>query len=133
MKPSTAENIIMSKLLVLQTKRLLLNGALDRADEHAPESMLENVERLRREADQAQHAYRTAVLSYGSPVSSDYWLVAYGRLIESGTALMKRLRDATYELPPAERYEVSADIEALEGIVDRWTEARRHAMAGAIA
>jgi hypothetical protein len=73
------------------------------------------------------------VLSLGSPNDRDYWVVAYGRLIDVGRTLAQRLRRATPDLPPAERYEVSADAEMLEEIVAGWSESMKGSMVGAIA
>ena len=88
---------------------------------------------MHEEAERAQHEYRNAVLAYGSPGSTDYWLVAYGRLIETGTVLSDRLRSTMNELSPAERFEVAADVEMLESLIGRWNEAKRLAMAESIA
>jgi hypothetical protein len=74
------------------------------------------------------------MLEYGSPaVHHDFWTIAYGRLIEMGQALSAKLRSSVYSLPVAERYRVSADVEMLEEIVDRWTAAMRTAMVESVA
>ena len=63
----------------------------------------------------------------------DYWLVAYARLIDMAGVLMQRLHRAANRLPAHERYEVSADIEMLEGIIDSWTRSMRRTMVEAVA
>lgn len=138
MRRDVADQIIMSRLLVMQAKRLVLTSAQLRAKMYEGESQLEgNVVRLSRETEAANHAYRTAVLNLGSPDDRDYWVVAYGRLIDVGRTLAHRLRKATADLPPAERYEVSADAEMLEEVVAGWTGSMhrlmRESTAGAIA
>ena len=88
---------------------------------------------MRYETDMAQHAYRATMLAYGSPAHADYWLVAYARLIEMGRALTGKLRDSALSLAPAERYQVSADVEMLESLIERWTEEMHSSMADAVA
>ena len=133
MKKGAAAEVIHSRLLVMQAKRLMLNSYQRRLEEHGTDSLRQRVEQLRHETDQAQHRYRTSVLAWGSAESADYWLVAYGKLIEMGNVLSARLREATAELPPSERYEVSADVETLEGILEDWTRRMRTSMSEAVA
>jgi hypothetical protein len=111
-------------MLSLAERRLMLEGK---------DSLRRRAENLRLEAEQARHAYRSAILEYGSPESSDYWIVAYSRLIEMGNTLTTRLRDAIIDLPLSERYQASADVEMLEEIVDRWRVSMRAAMAKSVA
>jgi len=122
----------MSRLLVLQTKRLMLNSIQRRLARSESESVRERAEGLARETQQAQFRYRKAILDYGSPASSDYWLVAYGRLIEAGGALRSKLRSALGDLPADDRYEVSTDIEALDAILDGWNVSMRTAMSARV-
>jgi hypothetical protein len=133
MNREVANQIIMSRLLVMQSKRLMLTSAQRRLEKTESVSVEERVARLSRETEAANHAYRAAVLSLGSPDDRDYWVVAYGRLIDVGRTLAQRLRRATPDLPPAERYEVAADAEMLEEIVAGWSESMKGSMAGAIA
>ena len=121
----------MSRLLILQSKRLLLHSLERRAGEVGMESLQGRVERMRLDASQAQHDYRAAVLRLGSPQHKDYWVIAYSRLIEMGQVLTGKLRAAALDLSPAERYEISADVEMLETVVDGWTESMRRSMTAA--
>jgi hypothetical protein len=132
-KQKHADTVINSRLLVLQSKRLLLNSAQHRLDERGLEAHRERVDRLHREAADADVAYRATILLHGSPEQREYWLVAYGRLIEIGQALAGRLRASVDGMPAADRFEVSTDVEMLEDIVDRWTDAMRATMADAVA
>lgn len=133
MPRSTAETIIMARLLVLQSKRLMLSSLQRRLEEQGYQSLKERIARLRIEADMAQYSYRSSMLAWGSPDSVDYWLVAYSRLIEVGNVVVGKLRDATDDLPPAERYQVSADVEALEHMLAKWTLMVRQSMSRAVA
>jgi hypothetical protein len=125
--------IITSRLLILESKRLLLNSVLRRFDNTGDAPLGARVETLRGEAAHAQHVYRTVMLAWGSPEDPDYWLIAYTRLIEMGHALTGKLRDATAQLPVSERYEASADVEMLEEIVANWRESLKTAMAASVA
>jgi hypothetical protein len=133
LRQSTANEIISSKLLILQSKRLMLTTAERRLILTGHEGLRSRVEELRRQAEQAQHAYRNSVLALEEPDHPEYWLVAYSRLIEMGSALTFKLRAAVTELPPSERYQVAADVEVLEGILAGWSESMRRAMAAAVA
>jgi hypothetical protein len=132
-KQAVAAEMIQSRLLVLQSKRLMLNSCQRRLDAHGADTLRRRVEQLRRETDQAQYRYRTIMLAWGSAENADYWLVAYAKLIEMGNVLSARLRDATAELPPSERSQVSADVETLQGIVEDWTRRMRSSMSAAVA
>jgi hypothetical protein len=131
--PTVAHQIIQSRLLVLQTKRLMLSTYQRRLDEHGTEALRRRVEQLRTDTSHASHAYRSSVLQWGAADTSEYWLVAYGRLVEMGHALTNKLRAAADELPLHERYHVSADVEALEEIVEDWTRRMRRSMSEAVA
>ena len=131
MTEDVAANIIASRLLVLQSKRLMLNSVERRMNSSGAESLHAQAETLRAQMATALHAYRDTMLRLGSPHTSDFWLVAYGRMIEVGHALTMKLRSSVVTLPPRERYEVSIDIEMLEGIVQNWSESMRESMAAA--
>ena len=121
--------IITSRMLILQSKRLLLVSLRRRLAATGVGALKKRVDGLQAEAALAQHQYRDAILNWASPEDADYWVVAYSRLIEMGNVLTGKLRDASVVLPLEERGEVSADIEMLEEIVQSWTESRRESMA----
>jgi len=128
-----AHDIVTSRLLILQSKRLILRCKQKWLDANGEEWLRLEVEQMCLEAEDAQHRYRTTMLAWGSPEFQDYWLIAYARLIEMGSVLTTRLREATTQLPLGERYQVSADVEMLEDIVSNWTESLREEMAAAVA
>jgi len=113
----TADAIITSRLLVLQSKRLMLNRALRQLEKSSDEARARKVERLRDEIESAQQNYRSSILAFESPDRHEYWLVAYGRLIDMGGALIAKLREAARDLPNDERYAASTDVEMLESIL----------------
>lgn len=118
---STGEIVINSRLLVLQSKMLMLASLQRRAQDEA------RAARLEAEVGRTQHRYREAVLAWGRPENSDYWIVAYSRLIEVGNALLSKLQEA--DLPPSDRVEASTDFESLETVVAGWRQALRDSMA----
>jgi hypothetical protein len=132
-KRASDQEVISARLMILQSKRLMLGSLERRLSRSNPDDLQIRAETLRREAAHALDMYRGSVLAYGSPSHADYWLVAYGRLIDMGNALTKKLREATVTLPPEERYEISADVEMLEFIVGAWTESMRTAMSESVA
>jgi hypothetical protein len=137
---SVSEAIVTSRLLVLQSKRLLLasterrllGGGPQRPQAHH-DRLQEDAERFRAQTETAQAAYRAALLKFGSPEAPDFWVITYTRLIEMATALVAKLRAAAPELPPTERLEVATDVEALEDAIQRWRNQVRASMAGASA
>ena len=133
MRVRVAGELIQSRLLILQSKRMMLNSYQRRLDDLGTDALRKRVEQLRLESDRAQHRYRATILAWGSAKDADYWLVAYSKLIEMGNNLTSKLREATEELPASERYEVSADVEQLEEIVRDWTTRMRRSMAEAVA
>ena len=131
--PELVRQVVNGRLLVLQSKRLLLISSERRLNQSGPDSLRGRVERLRAETATAQYNYREAMLRWGSPQLDDYWPVAYGRLIEMGSSLSGKLRSSIDDLPPDERYEVSTDVEMLEKMVGRWSKSMRAAMAASVA
>jgi hypothetical protein len=127
------DSIITSRLLVLQSKRLMLDSIERRLDVWNSAGMRRRCDELRAETDAAQDRYRRALLAWGSTEDVDYWVMAYSRLIAKGNIIVKKMREANLTLPPAERYQVSADIEMMEHIVEDWTGSLRRSMAGAVA
>lgn len=127
------QHIVSSRLLILQSKRLMLNSCQRRMEDRKSDDMIRRADRLRREIEMAQHLYRKAILGFGSVEDTGYWVVAYNRLVEMGTMLSNRLRDAVGDLPVGDRYQVSADVESLELIVDEWRDAMRRSMSAASA
>lgn len=125
--------LVTGRLLVLQSKRLLLSSSERRLNESKFESLQGRVDRLRVETAMAQHDYRDSMLRWGTPEMYDYWPTAYSRLIEMGSLLSDKLRSAVDELPAAERFEVSTDVEMLESMVRRWSDSKRAAMASSVA
>jgi hypothetical protein len=131
--PAAAASIIMSRLLILQSKRLMLTSAERRLSNAGGDSLRGRVKRLRGEAAAAQYAYTSSILAFGSAGDRDYWVVAYSRLIQIGRVLTLRLRECAAGLPVAERYQASTDVEELEDIVKSWTDSMHASMAASLA
>jgi hypothetical protein len=131
--PGVADTLISARLLILQSKRLMLSSLQRRLEGSGIDALSKRVERLRAETERAQSRYRSTVLSIGSPRHDDYWPVAYSRMIEMGNILCSRLRDAMADLAPADRFVASTDIEALEHLVAGWRESMVASMRSAVA
>jgi hypothetical protein len=128
---SVGEAIVTSRLLVLQSKRLLLTSTETCLIQQDEAQLRERSGRLRAQTETAQHEYRTALLRWGSPATPDYWVVAYTKLTEVGTTLLTKLRSVPRGLPSAERFEVATDVEMLEDVVDKWRQEIRTSMTAA--
>jgi hypothetical protein len=131
--PGVADTLISARLLILQSKRLMLSSLQRRLEGSGIDSLRKRVERLKSETESAQYRYRSTVLSMGSPRNDDYWPVAYSRMIEMGNTICSRLREATAELPANERYEVATEVEILEHLVAGWRESMLASMRSAVA
>jgi hypothetical protein len=120
-----AELLISARLLMLQSKRLLLAGMERRSKQKGRDSLRVEADRLREETKTAHEQYCSYVLRLGSPATPDYWPVAYGRLVETAAKLSAKLRGASTGLPPEERYQVAAEVEILETLAEEWRESIR--------
>jgi hypothetical protein len=123
-----AECLISARLLMLQSKRLILATLERRLNKQRHESLRPRVDRLRAETRHAHEQYTSSVLRWGTPERPEYWPAAYGRLVETADRLSTKLRLAAVELPPEERYQLSAEVEMLEELVERWRHSIRSAM-----
>lgn len=131
MKDHVAEHVINSRLLILQSKRLLLSSAERQARLYGSERLRERVERLRSESEVARDAYGSILLSVGSPQHPDYWSVAYRRLIDLGSELSDKLTKASETAAPMERAAIATDVELLNELVHRWTSSMRDRVSAA--
>ena len=126
---SIAETLISARLLMLQSKRLILATLERRMRQRPLDELRGRVEEMRMETESAQHGYSTSMLRWGSPETPDYWPVAYRRLVEMAERLSAKLRRSAPDLPPAERYQLAAEVEMLKVLVDGWRDSIRASMA----
>ena len=129
----TGDLIVMSRLLVLQTKRLLLASSQKKlldtdADHHRSE-----VARLKESAARAHEEYRRAVLDWASPETSQFSMVSYATMIDGLEELAGRLRKSSIELPTEDRIELDADLVRLDEIIGRWRASMLSSMGGTVA
>src|SRR5260370_42707649 len=117
----TGDLIVMSRLLVLQTRRLLLASSQKKLlDSDADHHRLE-VARLKESAARAHEAYRRAVLDWASPETSQLSMVSYATMIDVLEELAGCLRASSTQLPTEERSELDADLVRLDEIIDPWS------------
>jgi hypothetical protein len=128
-RPSIAETLISARLLMLQSKRLILATLERRFHQQQIESLLARVEHMRRETHDAQERYSESMLAWGSPSIPEYWPVAYGRLIDAADRLSGKLRGTATSMPPADKYQLATDVEMLEALMEGWRRHIRESMA----
>ena len=97
-RPSIPESLISARLLMLQSKRLILATLERRLRMRELESMRARVDRLRAETEKAHEQYCSSLLRWGTPETPDYWPVAYARLVETAERLSAKLRGAALYL-----------------------------------
>src|SRR2546429_7922168 len=112
--PSIADSLISSRLLVLQSKRLMLASLERRLQKQALESLIGRADRLREETASAQEQYSSSMLKWGSPERAGYWPVAYSRLVETADRLFNKMRRAVVDIPPAAGFKASTRAKMLE-------------------
>jgi hypothetical protein len=120
--------VITSRLLILQSKRLLLSSIERRLRIASVESLRQHLELLVAECESAWTAYRASILRWGSPQNQEYWLVAYSGLIDRGNTLSDRLANASADMSPADRYRLAVEVEKLDDMVEHWTVSMRATM-----
>jgi hypothetical protein len=125
--------IVSSKLLVLQSKRLLLTNAAVTRRLAGRETSEAEMARLEGAVQHALERYNSAVLTWASALTPQYRLVAYNSLIAKAERLRSSLENPPGELPAADRREVLADLSALQRIIDGWRNIARASMGEAVA
>jgi hypothetical protein len=109
----TADMIVTSRLLILQSKRIMLGSARRKLSRRGGEQAQVDVELYETGVARAQTRYGECVLRWASPTSAQYRLIAYGSLIaKSGP----------------DRQEVLADVSRLESILKGWRSLSRESM-----
>ena len=126
---STGELIIASRLLTLQSRRILLAVIVKKLFFTGDVELEAQVNSLEELIAKAERDYKKAVLKWAAPETAQFWLVSYQRMIEEAEDLATHLRTSAAELPGTDRAEVSADVVRLDQVIERWREAMVTAIA----
>ena len=123
---STAELIIASRLLTLQSRRILLATTARKLFFLGDEEELEKqVKSLEERTANAEREYKKAVLKWAQPETAQLWLVSYQQMIEEAENLAMHLRSSAAQLSGMDRAEISADVVRLDKVIERWREAMK--------
>jgi hypothetical protein len=133
MSRQMSQSVVTGRLLVLQSKRLMLASRERRLQHRTTKVLREAVERLRGEIDGAQSAYKLALVRLGSPAMPGYWPAAYSHLIEQADNLSGRLKSAAAAAPQAGRYEMAVEVELLDQLIVEWRASLRTSISKASA
>ncbi len=125
LRPTIPESLISSRLLMLQSKRLILASLERRFRKQPIESLRARVDHTRQETHHAQERYCMSLLTWGTAQTPHYWPVAYGRLVETADRLSSRLRGVAPDLPYSDRYQVATEVEMLEALAEKWRQSIR--------
>jgi len=131
--PTVGDSIVSARLLVVQSKRLMLSSLLRRFRLRGERSLRERTDRFRDEADRANRNYRSAVLNWGQATSPEFRLVAYGSLVDLAEALVLELRGTIGGLQPRDQFELAAEVEVLEDFINQWRRNARPSATSAVA
>src|SRR5690348_4072759 len=127
----TGDLIVMSRLLVLQTRRrLLASSQKDRGVANAGHDILAEVTRLSAAANKAHAEYKKAVLDWAAPETSQFSMVSYAAMIDGLEELAGKLRTSSQELPTQDRADLDADVDRLDEIIGRWRASMMSSMGG---
>ena len=127
LKPSDslADQVVWSRLLVLQSKRLLLGVARRRLRRTGEERDRVEAETLRRETESAQNIFRASRAAGELVAPSGLRLEARDRLIEQGKDAVARLRRTAQLQTAARQFETATDVQMLEELIEEWGQAVR--------
>ena len=117
---ATGDLIVMSRLLVLQSRRMLLASCARKMLTTGNEDLRAQIATLEEGARQARIAYRKAVLDWSSRDTPQFWLVSYEGMVLDAEELVARLRASAQELPEPDRGDVEADAVRLDQVIRRW-------------
>ncbi len=131
--PTVGDSIVSARLLVVQSKRLMLSSLLRRFRLRGEDSLKERSDRFRDEADRANRNYRSAVLNWGQATSPEFRLVAYGSLVDLAESLVLELRGTIGGLQPRDQFELATEVEVLEDFIDQWRRNARPSTTAAVA
>jgi hypothetical protein len=123
--PSVGDSIVTSRLLIVQSKRLMLASLDRRFRLHGEDSVGKRRERVRDEAAQANLTYRSAVLTWGLSTSHEFRLIAYSSLTNLAEALVLELRETITGRTPRVQLELATEVEVLEDLIDQWRRKAR--------
>ncbi len=131
--PTVGDSIVSARLLVVQSKRLMLSSLLRRFRLRGERSLRERTDRFRDEADRANRNYRSAVLNWGQATSPEFRLVAYGSLVDLAESLVFELHGTMGGLQPRDQFELATEVEVLEHFIDQWRRNARPSATAAVA
>ncbi len=131
--PTVGDSIVSARLLVVQSKRLMLSSLLRRFRLRGERSLRERTDRFRDEADRANRNYRSAVLNWGPATSPEFRLVAYGSLVDLAESLVLELRGTIGGLKPRDQFELATEVEVLQDFIDQWRRNARPSATVAVA
>jgi len=131
--PTVGDSIVSARLLVVQSKRLMLSSLLRRFRLRGERSLRERTDRFRDEADRANRSYRHAVLNWGQATSPEFRLVAYGSLVDLAESLVLELRGTIGGLKPRDQFELATEVEVLQDFIDQWRRNARPSATAAVA
>ena len=131
--PTIAESIVTSRLLIVQSKRLMLASAARRFGLHGGDSLEKRSEHFRTDTARAHKSYQAAVLTWGQTTSHEFRIVAYTSLIVLAEKLVFELRGTIGAMAAGDRVEMATEVEVLEDLIEEWRQSARPVATAAVA
>lgn len=117
--------VAVSRMLVLESKLLLLHRAQRKFLIRQTEVGLEAVDDRHGEVRQAEAAVRSKEIEPLTIRSAEHSVWLYKSLLARAVNARALLSAICADLPPEERFQTAADIQMLEELIARWTAAIR--------
>jgi hypothetical protein len=124
-RTSASESIVASKMLVLRSKLLMLACAQRFFEQTRDEDDLKRIERLRTELHNAEMSFAAIEARSKSAERSSYRSWIYRSLIEVARTTLAKVRERHRKQTAAEKFELATDLQMLEELVERWSNAMR--------
>lgn len=119
------DSIVSSRMLILRSKLLML-GCAQRLAEHTrnPDDR-KRVEKLRADLHGAETSFAAIEMRTVSAGRRYDWSWIYSNLIEVARASMAKVLERHRRHSAGEKFELATDLQMLEELVERWSEAMR--------
>jgi uncharacterized Zn finger protein len=117
-----AADVAWSRLLVLQSKRLLLGGALRRMRRTADDESRARAEALRAEAEAAAGVYHAAEEAARFTPLTPSRVATCRRLIGRCRESANRMNELADRLDAASQYEIATDVQMFDELIELWNE-----------
>lgn len=122
LRRSIDESMVETRLLLLNSKRLLL-GCAERSARNARSAAgSELVDALRSELTSAEVAYTAAGARWRGPIHSARLRRYFAGLIESTASSAAELTERAHRARPEHQFEIATYVQILDELIEQWSQ-----------